>query len=111
MAAPGCVRDPALRRLRRGGRRLDGQYGGQPFRTAGLTTKDQALTLLVDHVNSLRLLLEDPQHTGASDGTMRIPGRVDLVQAIIAGLRISPQQRATHATCPRAPASTTRASG
>ena len=67
--------------------RLDGQYGGQPFRTAGLTTKDQALTLLVDHVNSLRLLLEDPQHTGASDGTISIPGRVDLVQAIIAGLR------------------------
>ena len=64
-----------------------GSTGASPSALPGSRAKDQALTLLVDHVNSLRLLLEDPQHTGASDGTISVPGRVDLVQSIIAGLR------------------------
>ena len=88
VAAPGCVRDPALRRLRRGGRAARRAVRRRsPFAPPGSPRRDQAITLLVDHVNSLRLLLEDPQHTGASDGTISIPGRDDLVQAIIAGLR------------------------
>lgn len=77
--------------------RLDAQYGGQPFRTAGLTTKDQALTLLVDHANSLRLLLEDPQHTDGADVPMDVPERADLVDAVVAALRdLATAARAPH---------------
>lgn len=67
--------------------RLDSQYGGQPFRTSGLTVRDQALTLLVDHANSVRLLMTDPQRTGIGDGTLDLPERNDLVAAIVDGLQ------------------------
>lgn len=66
--------------------RLDREYGGQPFRTAGLTTRDQAMTLLVDHANSARLLLVASGPALIADGALPLPERDDLVRAIVAGL-------------------------
>ena len=40
------------------------EYGGAPFRTNGLTTRDQAVTMLVNHANSARLLLQDADSAG-----------------------------------------------
>jgi uncharacterized membrane protein YccC len=64
--------------------RLDDEYGGSPFRTSGITRRDQSLTLLVAMVNSIRLLL---RHTGRIVATPSpTPARDELARAIIGGL-------------------------
>ena len=48
---------------------LNTTYVGQPFRPAGMTSRDRALSLLVDEVNTARLLLgADPQDMAADPG-------------------------------------------
>lgn len=79
---------------------LNRQYGGQPYRMAGLTVRDQAATLLVDHANSLRLLLTDPAHSYADDVILGIPERAELGEAIVATLEgIAQAARDPHVLC------------
>jgi len=78
-AHPFAALDAAVETLNR-------QYGGQPYRMAGLTQRDQAATLLVDHANSLRLLVTDPERTGVADAILGVPERNDLAQAIVSTL-------------------------
>jgi hypothetical protein len=66
--------------------RLDAEYGGQPFRTNGLTTKDQAMTLLIDHANSARLLLAEPDQLAVGNDAAPLPERSELTHAIVASL-------------------------
>lgn len=48
---------------------LNATYVGQPFRPAGMTARDRALSLLVDEVNSARILLGvDPEALAADPG-------------------------------------------
>ncbi len=48
---------------------LNATYVGQPFRPAGMTARDRALSLLVDQVNSARILLGvDPEAMAADPG-------------------------------------------
>ena len=66
--------------------RLDAEYGGAPYRTNGLTSRDQAMTLLVNHANSARLLLEDADQVPVAPDAAPLPARDDLVHAIITAL-------------------------
>jgi hypothetical protein len=66
--------------------RLDAEYGGAPYRTNGLTSRDQAMTLLVNHANSARLLLEDADQAPVAPDAAPLPARDDLVHAIITAL-------------------------
>lgn len=66
---------------------LNAKYGGQPFRTSGLTTRDQALTLLVDHANSAGLLLGGTRADPAHNERLPLPERNALAEAVAAGLR------------------------
>ena len=65
---------------------LDSQFGGQPLRTTGLSRNDQALTLLVYHVNCMRLLLIDPAGRPVGADAIPIPAREDLVKAVVTSL-------------------------
>jgi uncharacterized membrane protein YccC len=64
---------------------LDAQYGGQPFRLSGLASRDQALTLLVDQLNSAHLLLSNPERSVRPDA-IPLPARTDLARALVTAL-------------------------
>ena len=68
----------------------------------GLTARDQALALLVEHVNSARLLLSEPEpdHPGGPDAAP-VAGRTDLARAVVAAPR---RPAASAMTRPAAPA-------
>jgi uncharacterized membrane protein YccC len=63
---------------------LDDRFGGQPFRTMGLTRHDQAMYLLVAMVNSARVLLDAPR--AAKERGEDLATRAGLIDAIAAGL-------------------------
>jgi len=75
-------------------RRLDDDYSGQPYRTSGVAPRDEALTLLVDHVNSTQLLLADPARLPVRAEAIPVPGRDDLARALADAL--SDLARAMH---------------
>jgi len=65
---------------------LDVDYGGQPFRTSGIAIHDQAVNLLVDHVNSAHLLLANPARLPVRSDAVPVAGRDGLVEALAAAL-------------------------
>lgn len=62
---------------------LDDRYGGQPFRTMGLTSKDQALQMLVAMINSARLILSNPVDIPVRPDAAPLPERSDLARSIV----------------------------
>ena len=65
---------------------LDDRYGGQPFRTMGLTSKDQALQLLVAMINSARLILSTPVDIPVRADAAPLPERSELARSIVGAL-------------------------
>ncbi len=61
--------------------RLDEQFGGQPFRTSGVTARDGVLTLLVHHINSVRLLVDDTDRLAVRHDAIPLPARDHLAAA------------------------------
>jgi uncharacterized membrane protein YccC len=80
-----ALRAQQLTRLDDAVERLNATYVGQPFRPAGTTGRDRALSLLVDEVNTARILLAGGVGSTAADPGEEI-GTPDLARAVTEAL-------------------------
>jgi uncharacterized membrane protein YccC len=83
LASPAVAAETAFAEFESAVDDLDDRYGGQPFRTMGLTTRDQALQMLVAMVNSAHLLLSDPVDVPLRPDAAPLPERDDLARCIV----------------------------
>ncbi len=87
LATPAATPEVAFADLETAVDQLDRQHGGQPFRTWGLTRRDQALTLLVDMANDLNFVLRDtfvPRGVFLPADTL--PAVQELARTVVAAL-------------------------
>lgn len=65
---------------------LDNRYGGQPFRSASLTVRDQSVTMLVNMLNSIRLVLSTPDDIAIRRDAIPVHERTDLAGCVVTAL-------------------------
>lgn len=65
---------------------LERQYGRRLMRATGLSRRDQALALLIEHVNCARMLLSETPSRIIGDDAAPVAVRTDLARAVSAAL-------------------------